>query len=65
VRGAVVFTHPNAELELDDPPVPVMLPQQLKGWLRRAGKLPPLPKEAMTRLAQVLDEAAGVDEADV
>lgn len=62
VRGTIVFTHPKAELELDNPPVSVMVPKQLKGWLRRAGKLPPLPKEKLTMLTRLLDEAAQVDE---
>jgi hypothetical protein len=64
VRGVVVFTHPNAELQLDDPPVTVLRPKQLKGWLRRAGKLPPLPKETFHRLTQLLDTAVQVGDSE-
>ncbi len=62
VRGVVVFTHPKAELALDDPPVPALAPRQLKGWLRKAGRLAPLPSATLARLNQVLDEAAQVGE---
>jgi hypothetical protein len=62
VRGVIVFTHPKAELALDDPPAPALTAKQLKGWLRKAGKLPPFPKETLDRLAQVLNQAAKVGE---
>jgi hypothetical protein len=65
VRGVVVFTHPKAELQLDDPPVPAMSPKQLKGWLRKAGKLSPLPESMVTRLTEILNEAAQVSEVQV
>ncbi len=65
VRGVVVFTHPKAELRLDNPPVPAMAPKQLKGWLRKAGRLPALPDETLTRLTQVMDDAAKVSENEV
>jgi hypothetical protein len=58
VRGLVIFTHPKAELDLDNPPVTVLAPKQLKGWLRKAGKLTPLSQEAQTQLAEVMNQAA-------
>lgn len=64
VRAVVVFTSPKAELKLEDPLVDVMTPKQLKGWLRKAGKLPPLPREEQARLAEVLDEAAQVGDGE-
>lgn len=60
VRGIVVFTSPKAELDLEDPPVPAMTSKQLKGWLRKAAKLRPLPKEEQVRLTELVDEAAEV-----
>jgi hypothetical protein len=60
VRGVLVFNR--AQLALDDPPVPAMAPKQIKGWLRKAGKLPPLPKKTFSRLNQALDEAIQVEE---
>jgi hypothetical protein len=62
VRGVVVFTSPKAQLELDNPPVPAMASKQVKGWLRRSGKLPPLPDEEQTLLAEILDDAAQVND---
>ena len=62
VRGVALFTNPKVELVLDDPPVPAMLPKQVKGWLRKAGKLTPLPNETLDRLTEVLNEAARVEE---
>jgi len=62
VRGVALFTNPKVELVLDNPPVPAMLPKQVKGWLRKAGKLTPLPNETLDRLTEVLNEAARVEE---
>ena len=62
VRAVIVFTHPNADLQLQDPPVPALAPKQLKGWLRKAGKLPLLSNEDQARLAEFLDEAAQVSD---
>jgi len=55
VRGALVFNKAQLILD-DDPPVPTMAPKQVKGWLRKAGRTPSLPKKTLKRLAQVLDE---------
>jgi hypothetical protein len=62
VRGVVVFTHPKADLHLNEPPIPAMAPKQLKGWLRRAGKLPPLSSATLDQLTQCLNEAAQVED---
>ena len=64
VRGAVLFAHPNAELELDDPPIITLEPKQVKGWLRRGGKLPPLPEETFDQLCQVLNSGADVGDGE-
>ena len=64
VRGLVLFTNPKAVIDLDNPPVPVLSPKQLKSWLRKAGKLPPLPKETLDRLATLMDEAAQVSDSE-
>jgi hypothetical protein len=34
IRSAVVFTSPKAELQLQNPPVTVLTPKQLKGWMK-------------------------------
>jgi hypothetical protein len=65
VRGVVVFTHPSAELDLDDPPVTALAPKQLKGWLRKAGKLSPLSQEVQAQLAEIMNQAARVGSANV
>ena len=64
VRGVVLFTNPKASVTIDDPPIPALSPKQLKGWLRKAGKLPPLPKETLARLAMLMDEAAQVGDSE-
>jgi hypothetical protein len=64
VRGVVVFTNPKAELNLDGPSVPAMSSKQLKGWLRKAGKLPPISQKEQTRLTELLDEAAHVTDVE-
>jgi hypothetical protein len=64
VRGVVLFTSPKAVIDLDDPPVTALSPKQLKSWLRKAGKLPSLPKETLARLATLLDEAAQVSDGE-
>ena len=61
VRGVLVFNKAQLTLD-DDPPVPTMAPKQVKGWLRKAGRRPSLPKKTLKRLAQVLDETIPVDE---
>jgi hypothetical protein len=65
IRGVVIFTNANAELQLNDPPVPALAPKQLKGWLRKAGKLPPLSEEDRARLTEVLNEAARVGDNEI
>jgi hypothetical protein len=62
IRGAVLFTNAKADVILDNPPVSALVPKQLKGWLRKAGKLPPLPPATVEQLTGVLDQAAGVSE---
>ncbi len=64
VRGVVVFTNPKAELQLNGPPVDAMSAKQLKGWLRKAGRLPPLSKEDQAQLAELLDEEVSVGESE-
>jgi hypothetical protein len=64
VRGVVVFTNPKAELQLNGPPVDAMSAKQLKGWIRKAGRLPPLSKEDQAQLAELLDEEVSVGESE-
>jgi len=64
IRGIVVFTRSNAELTLDNPPVPTMTTSQVKKWLRKAGKRPELAEETYEQLSRLLpDTAAPVDDA--
>jgi hypothetical protein len=62
VRGLVVFTHPNVDLQVGNTPIPALLPKQIKGWLRKSDKLSPLPDETFEQLKQLLNEGAGVSD---
>jgi hypothetical protein len=63
VRGVVLFTNPKAEVVLEEsPPVSAMVPKQVKGWLRKSGRLTPLSDETQQQLKEVLNQAAGVGE---
>ncbi len=61
VRGIVVFTNERADLELEEDVPEVMTYKQVKGWLRRDGKLIPLPEDVYEPLADFLDETAGIE----
>jgi hypothetical protein len=54
LRGVVVFTHPEVELQTDDPPIPALRVDKLKGWLRGPGKATMLDSETLQRLEQEL-----------
>jgi len=43
VQGVVLFTNPETQLEVDDPPVPVFYRKKVKEWLREAKTKKPLP----------------------
>ena len=58
VRGLALFINPEAHLDTDESPLPVLWSGELKGWLRGKGKRAPLPAE--TRYA--LEEALGLTE---
>ncbi len=53
VRGVIIFTHPDVQLEAETSPVPALRPSKVKDWLRaqRGGTLP---TEVHTRLEETL-----------
>jgi hypothetical protein len=52
VWGAVLFTHPEVELELEDPPVPALYVKQAKSWLRGSGERKILPSRVQRQLKE-------------
>ena len=56
VRGIVLFVHPEAKLEVEDPPVPTFYfrGKKLKAWLRGPGAGKSLPEEVRKRIEEQL-----------
>jgi hypothetical protein len=54
VQAAIVFVHPQVQLDADDSPTPAFYSKKVKGWLRGPGKLKPLPVDVYRRLASAL-----------
>lgn len=54
VRGVVVFTHPDVQLDLRDPPVPILHARKLKAWLRGPGAGRVLPAHLRQQLEERL-----------
>ncbi len=54
IQPLVVFTHEKAELHIQEPPLPVLTPKQLKGYLRSLSK-DVLSGEQIRRVAQVFE----------
>jgi len=54
-RGVILFVHPDAVLEVEDPPVPVFRTPELKRWLRKEGRRPNLPKETLSQVYAALE----------
>ncbi len=59
VRGVVLFTHPDAQVDADEAPIPALHASKLKGWLRSEGRWPRLPAETRHQL----EETLGITEA--
>ncbi len=55
VRGVIVFTNPDVQLDAEESPVPALRPSKVKDWLRaqRGGNLPEEQRKA-------LEEALGL-----
>lgn len=55
----VVFIDPRAQLQVNDPAVPVLDPKGMKKWLRGAGKGDTIKPADLRALEALFDEAAG------
>ena len=60
VRGAVVFTNPEARLEVTTASVPVLPLRRLKGYVRKASASGDMPPETLAALTQLFEEAPRV-----
>jgi len=54
VEPVIVFTHPQAQLAITDPAVPVVPAKKLKGYLRSSEKGRGLPRPALQQLEEAL-----------
>jgi hypothetical protein len=58
VDGYVVFTHPQARLNIDDPSLPVVMVSDLKDTLRKRKGAPVLPPPILNQIETIFDEYA-------
>jgi hypothetical protein len=54
VRGVVVFSSPKAVLDVEPSPVPVIRSEELKDYLRGAGRLKDLPNSIQRKMREAL-----------
>jgi hypothetical protein len=54
VRGIIVFSNPKAVLDLEPSPVPVLRAEELKDFLRGAGKQKELPNSIQRKMREAL-----------
>jgi len=59
VKGVIIFTHPQVQLEVRGAILPIMLLRSLKTHLRKAAKGGEMPEEIRKELVRIFDEAAG------
>lgn len=61
VRPVIVFTHPEARLDIEGSRIPVVHARKLKEWLRKEGRQNPLPRDLLEALQNILPapDAAG------
>jgi hypothetical protein len=57
-QPVIVFLDPRAQLEISDPPVPVLDPKGIKKWMRGGGKGDTLKQADYRALEALLDETA-------
>jgi hypothetical protein len=58
VNALVLFVHPNSEVTVDSPPIPVCQPAQLRK--RLPSHLPKMPQARFDQIRDVLDELGGL-----
>jgi hypothetical protein len=58
IQGLIVFYNPRAQLEVIDPPLPIIEPKGLKKAIRRQGE-EKLSNRQYSQLQAILDQAAG------
>jgi uncharacterized membrane protein (DUF485 family) len=63
LRAIIVFTHPRSRLDAEPSPTAVIRAEDLKDFLRGAGKLPELPKSIQRKMREALG-APEINETD-
>ena len=59
VKGIIVFTHPQVQLEMEGATLPTLPLRGLKSHLRKAARGEEMPEEIHKELVRIFDEAAG------
>lgn len=54
IRPVIVFTHPEARLDIEGSSVPVVHARKLKEWLRKEGRQGALPRDLQEALERIL-----------
>ena len=60
IQNIIVFYNPRAQLDVSDPPTPVVVPKDLKKTVRKLAS-PKLSGEQYRRLEELFDEAADLE----
>lgn len=62
ISGAAVFLNPDIQLEVENPSVPALRPEQVKTFIRNKTKEVKLPNQTLRALLQALEENCVVSE---
>jgi hypothetical protein len=55
IQAALVFTHPEIEIDVEDAPAPALPARKLKDFIRKSAKSSPLSMEVVASLQEALD----------
>ena len=56
IQAALVFFHPDVDLQVDDAPAPALYAKKLKEFIRKNGKDKPLPAEISNAIQDALEK---------
>jgi hypothetical protein len=56
VKSALLFVHPNVDLQLNDPPMVALMPKDLKDYLREQSKTKPIGETTLDTIRRCLPQ---------